>query len=151
MSIQPLTTQQGTDAIIQIVLDAVDSPHTRRAYGRALNDFLAWYAETGQTGLNKATVQRYAAELRAGGKGASSINQRLSAIRKLAREAADIGNGRIFRPINKRGRIVGERMTPQAIRDVVVHYADALGLDVAPHDLRRTFAKLAHKGGAGLD
>ena len=42
-------------------------------------------------------------------------------------------------------------MTPQAIRDVVVHYSDALGFDVAAHDLRRTFAKLAHKGGAGLD
>jgi integrase len=27
----------------------------------------------------------------------------------------------------------------------------ALGLEVAAHDLRRTFAKLAHKGGAGID
>jgi site-specific recombinase XerD len=45
----------------------------------------------------------------------------------------------------------GENMTPQAIRDVVVVYGEELGLSVAPHDLRRTFARLAHMGGAGLD
>jgi site-specific recombinase XerD len=42
-------------------------------------------------------------------------------------------------------------MTPQAVRDVVVEYSQTMGLNVAAHDLRRTFAKLAHKGGAGLD
>jgi hypothetical protein len=36
-------------------------------------------------------VQRYAAELRDAGMAASSVNQRLSAIRKLALEAADNG------------------------------------------------------------
>jgi hypothetical protein len=36
--------------------------------------------------------------------------------------------------------------------DVVRIHADAAGLPgLAAHDLRRTFAKLAHKGGAGLD
>ncbi len=39
-------------------------------------------------------------------------------------------------------------MTPQAVHDVVKCYA---GGDVAAHDLRRTYAKLAHKGGAGID
>jgi len=34
---------------------------------------------------------------------------------------------------------------------VAAHYGAALGLSVAAHDLRRTYAKLAHKGGAGLD
>jgi len=29
--------------------------------------------------------------------------------------------------------------------------AAAAGLEVRPHDLRRTFAKLAHKGGAPID
>ncbi len=29
--------------------------------------------------------------------------------------------------------------------------AAAAGLAVRPHDLRRTFAKLAHKGGASID
>ena len=40
----------------------------------------------------------------------------------------------------------------QAIRDVVTHYAERCGFgELGAHDLRRTFAKLAHKGGAGLD
>jgi integrase len=42
-------------------------------------------------------------------------------------------------------------MTPQAIRDVVVSYGKELGFDIASHDLRRTFAKLAHEGGSGID
>jgi integrase len=43
-------------------------------------------------------------------------------------------------------------MTEQAIYNVVLHYAGTVGVGkIAPHDLRRTFAKLAHKGGSGLD
>ena len=41
-------------------------------------------------------------------------------------------------------------MTPQAIADVVKAYADQLGWELAAHDLRRTFAHLARKGGAEL-
>jgi integrase len=66
-------------------------------------------------------------------------------------DAAEILDGNVFRPVNKGGRMEGESMTPQAIRDVVVAYGEELSFDIAPHDLRRTFAKLAHKGGAGLD
>ena len=42
-------------------------------------------------------------------------------------------------------------VTAQAIFDVVRTYAAQLGLNVRPHDLRRTFAKLAHKGNASID
>lgn len=43
-------------------------------------------------------------------------------------------------------------MTEQAIYNVVLYYATKLSIGkIAPHDLRRTFAKLAHKGGSGLD
>jgi site-specific recombinase XerD len=218
--------------------------------------------------LNKAVVQRYAAELREAGMAASSINQRLSAIRKLALEAADNGaldpqvangiravkgvsregrrtgnwltreeaqswlgapdtrtmrgrrdrallavligcglrraeaaslnfdhiqqrdgrwvlldligkrdkvrsvpmpnwakvaidewsksaevsEGLIFRAVNKGDNVVGSGITPQAIYNIIVGYAEDLKKKgVAPHDLRRTFAKLAHKGGAAID
>jgi integrase len=38
------------------------------------------------------------------------------------------------------------------VRNVVVEYAGGRGLKgIAPHDLKRTFAKLAHKGGTGLE
>lgn len=66
--------------------------------------------------------------------------------------AADVVDGIVFRPINKAGRLTGERITEQAIYNLVTQYAASLGVkNLAPHDLRRTFAKLAHKGGSGLD
>jgi site-specific recombinase XerD len=257
-----------TQLAIQTVLDSLDSPHSRRAYERHLREFIAWHQASGQTALNKATVQRYAAELRESGLSASTINQQLSAIRKLAAEASDNGaldaqlaagiqaikgirqegtrtgnwlakkqaqqllngpdtgtlkglrdrailavllgcglrraeaanvtfehiqqrdgrwvlvdllgkrnklrsvpmpswskqaidqyataanlsDGIVFRPINKGARVSGTRMTEQAIYNVVVYYANQVSVGkIAPHDLRRTFAKLAHKGGSGLD
>jgi len=64
-------------------------------------------------------------------------------------EAAGIREGRLFRSVHKGGYLNGESMAPQAIYSLVREHAGGLG--VAAHDLRRTFAKLAHKGGAGLD
>ena len=268
---QALTLKRLSEAearAIEMVLDGLPSEHSRRAYERALRDFLAWHTLNGRPALGKAVVQRYAAELREAGMAASSINQRLSAIRKLAREAADNGaldpqvasgiravkgarregrrtgnwltreeaqtwlrapdtktvrgrrdrallsvligcglrraeaagltfdhvqqrdgrwvlvdligkrdkirsvpmpnwakaaidewsiasgvsGGLVFRAINKGDRVVGDGITPQAIYNIIVGYAGALEKKgVAPHDLRRTFAKLAHKGGAAID
>jgi site-specific recombinase XerD len=251
-----------------MVLDGLPSEHSRRAYERALVDFFLWHKGRGRPQLNKAVVQSYTAELRKDGMSSSSINQRLSAIRKLAAEAADNGaldpqiasgiravkgasqegrrtgnwltreqaqawlnapdprslkgsrdrallavligcglrraeaanlsfdhiqqrdgrwvlvdligkrdkirsvpmpnwtksaidawskasgitEGLVFRAVNKGDRVVGDGITPQAIRNTVADYANKLkNTGVAPHDLRRTFAKLAHKGGAALD
>jgi integrase len=53
--------------------------------------------------------------------------------------------------VNKGGRIVGDGMTAQSIFEVVERYGKRIGLPIAPHDLRRTFAKLAHKGHAALE
>lgn len=78
-------------AIKGLVLDAVSSPHTRRTYGLALSRFLQWYQAAGSPGFNKGVVQRYRAELEAEGLSASSVNLQLSAVRKLAAEAADNG------------------------------------------------------------
>jgi integrase/recombinase XerD len=255
-------------AAIEMVLDSLPSEHSRRAYQRALIDFFRWHAGAGRPALNKALVQRYVAELRAAGLSSSSVNQRLSAIRKLVSEAADNGaldsqiaggiravkgarqegrrtgnwltreqaqswlgapdtrtlkglrdrallavligcglrraeasnlnlqhiqqrdgrwvlvdligkrdkvrsvpmpnwtkaaidswsscagvaEGLVFRAVNKGDHVVGDGITPQAIRNIVADYAQKLKhAGVAPHDLRRTFAKLAYKGGAALD
>lgn len=253
---------------IRMVLDVLPSEHSRRAYERALFDFFHWHRGAGRPQLNKAVVQRYAAELRDAGMSASSINQRLSAIRKLTAEAADNGaldpqvangiravkgarregqrtgnwlireeaqnwlntpdvrtlkgkrdrallavligcglrraeaaalsfdhiqqrdgrwvlvdligkrdkvrsvpmpgwakaaidqwsaasgvaGGLVFRAVNKGDHVVGAGVTAQAIYNTIVGYAEELEKrGVAPHDLRRTFAKLAHKGGALID
>ena len=65
--------------------------------------------------------------------------------------AGAIADGAIFRPINRGGRVGGGAMTAQAIYNAVNEYAGELGLTVHPHDFRRTFAKLAHKGKAPLE
>ncbi len=259
--------QRDVRAIVQLVQDGLTSANSKRAYGKALDSFFDWHALNGRPTLNKATIQHYKTTLAARGLAPSSINQHLSAIRKLAAEAADNGyldattaagigrikgekqagtragnwltreqaqtllnapdsgtlkglrdrallavmvgaglrrseaaalelehiqqrdarwvivdlvgkgnrvrsvpipswtkqtldewaaaahieHGRVFRSIHKGNYITGESMTAQAVRDVVKTYGDALGFDIAAHDLRRTFAKLAHKGGSGLD
>ena len=253
--------------VIDLVTNAVTSQHTKRAYTRALTDFMLWYQTNGQSGLTKATVQAHVSALRAQGKSASSINQRLTAIRKLALEAADNGmidhsvaqaigraegvrsegkrlgnwltveqsqtlinlpdtstlkglrdrailaallgcglrreecagltvghiqqregrwvivdllgkrskkrsvpmpswtkaaidawlngagvtSGPVFLATRRGGHVQGVGMTAQAIFDVVKVYAGQINVDVRPHDLRRTFAKLAHKGKAPLE
>lgn len=67
------------------------------------------------------------------------------------RQAAELSGGRVFVSLNKGGRVSGAGMTPQAVYNVVEEHAAAAGVKVAAHDLRRTFAKLAHKGGAALE
>jgi len=271
MMSQSLVRSRPTEAeitVIRMVLDGLPSEHSRRAYERALYDFFRWHSGVGRPQLNKAIVQRYAAELRDAGVGPSSVNQRLSAIRKLALEAADNGaldpqvasgiravkgarreghrtgnwltreqsqmwlntpdarklkglrdrallavligcglrrteaatlsfdhvqqregrwvlvdligkrnkirsvpmpnwtkaaidawskaadvsGGLVFRAVNKGDRVTGDSITPQAIYNIIAGYAEELkNKGVAPHDLRRTFAKLAHKGGAAID
>jgi len=67
-------------------------------------------------------------------------------------QATGFSTGRLFRPVNRGGHLAGESMTAQSIFETVKKYAAGIGLpDIAPHDLRRTFAKLAHKGKAALE
>lgn len=273
MSLVPAPAENWT-AIVDLVVDGVTSPHSKRAYRRQIQSFLEWYDGLGRPGFSKGTVNKYRAALLEAGQSAASVNLALSAIRKLAVEAADngyldptaaagvdrvsgvsrrgvrtgnwlireqaqrlidapdvstlkglrdqailavmvggglrraevarlvwadiqmrearwvivdlVGKGnrvrtvpipswvkvaldawqeemagqlgfwpeeerRVFVSINKGGAVSGEELTPQAVYNVVAQYAEEKGLQVAAHDLRRTFAKLAHKGGAALD
>ena len=61
-------------------------------------------------------------------------------------EAANIKAGYVFRAFRKGDRLQSGQMHTQAIWDIVKAYAPVE--DLAPHDLRRTFAKLADKAGA---
>jgi site-specific recombinase XerD len=257
--------EKSIEPIVNLVLDAVQSDRTRREYRRALTDFLVWYRASGYQGLIKATVQAHIAALRNQGVTDSSINQRLSALRLFAVEAADnllieesvaqaikrvpnirrqgkklgnwltksqaetminapdtdtlkslrdrailavmigcglrreevvrldvahlqqregrwvildlkgkhnrtrtipmsswvkaivdrwlvasgISDGALFPSIRRGGHIQAQRMSSQAVWQVVQAYSPIE--DLAPHDLRRTFAKLAHKAGAPIE
>lgn len=86
-----ITTTDPRQQAIQTVLDGLTSPHSKRAYQRALTDFMTWHTTQGQPALTKAVITSYKASLQAAGTGAATINQALAAIRKLVREAADNG------------------------------------------------------------
>lgn len=254
--------------IIEMVVDALPSENSRRAYQRHLEEFFLWHRRQNRPELNKALINRYVKVLRERKLSSATINQKLSAIRKFASESEDnelldsriaggiravkgvsfrgrrTGNwlsredaqkwlnapdvktlkgvrdrallavligcglrraeaaclsfshieqregrwaivdivgkrdkmrtvpmpswakaaveawktaarleeGFVFRRVNKGDNLMGESITPQAIRDIVVAYAAKLeNTGIAPHDLRRTFAKLAHKGGSTID
>lgn len=64
---------------------------------------------------------------------------------------AGVASGRVFRAISKGGEISGSSITPQAVYEVARTYGYRAGLRIAPHDLRRTFAKLAYSGGAPVE
>jgi integrase len=66
--------------------------------------------------------------------------------------ASGINDGRIFRSINKAGKIWGEGMTPKVIWEIVKKAAREAGIPkLAPHDLRRTCARLCHLAGGELE
>ena len=256
------------ERIKRLVLDALPSPESKRAYGNALDDFFRWCEAAAVGEFTKAVVNSYRVSLEARKLSSSTINQRLSAIRKLAMEAADNGlmppniataisrvkgakqagirsgqwltreqaedlisapnvtvtkgkrdrallavligcglrrreaaaltvghiqlrdarwvivdligkggrvrtvpmpnwtknaidswivaadirDGLVFRAMNRGDRIIATSITPRAICQLVRRFGDTIGVpNLAPHDLRRTFAKLAHKGRSGLE
>ena len=66
--------------------------------------------------------------------------------------SAAITRGPVFRAINRAGRVWGDGMSPKVLWDVVRTAAAHAGIDkLAPHDLRRTCARLCHLAGGELD
>lgn len=66
--------------------------------------------------------------------------------------AVGIQHGRVFRATNKAGRVWGDGMTPKVIWEVVRAAAARADIEkLAPHDLRRTCARLCHLAGGELD
>jgi hypothetical protein len=49
-----IVTAANIQSVIKLVMDSVTSEHTKRAYSRALTDFVLWHSSTGQQGFNKA-------------------------------------------------------------------------------------------------
>src|SRR6266496_4294808 len=79
-------------------------------------------------------------------------SRRGSRPRSMRGRPAGISEGRVFRAINKAGRIWGDGMSPKVLWDVVRVAAARAGIDkLAPHDLRRTCARLCHLVGGELE
>jgi site-specific recombinase XerD len=74
-----------------LVLDSVSSPITKRVYNLGLDEFFAWFSREPRPGFTKATVSAWRVALETRGLGSVSINVRITAVRKLAAEAADNG------------------------------------------------------------
>lgn len=67
-------------------------------------------------------------------------------------QAAGIDAGPVFRPVNKGGTVSGKTLTENAVWWIVRDYAGALNLgNLAPHDLRRTCARLCRESGGALE
>src|SRR5208282_4024146 len=66
--------------------------------------------------------------------------------------AAGINSGAIFRRVSRLGRIWGAGITPKAIWHIVKAAAKRADIkNLAPHDLRRTCARLCHLAGGELE
>ena len=90
------------------------------------------------------------------GKGGRVRTVPVPAIVKVAIDAwvsrAALDAGRVFRPINKGDRICGSELTEKVVWQTLQRYASASGVShLAPHDLRRTCAKLCRASGGPLE
>ena len=65
--------------------------------------------------------------------------------------ATQICSGRLFQAMSKGGRILRDHISSETVRAVVLKYSHQCGFSITPHDLRRTYAKLAFKNGAKID
>lgn len=66
--------------------------------------------------------------------------------------ATAVADGFFFRPVNRADRVAGERLGEKVIWQMIQQYAEAGDLPgVAPHDLRRTCAKLCRAAGGELE
>jgi integrase len=66
--------------------------------------------------------------------------------------AASLIGGCLFRPVNRVGGVTGERLGEKVVWQMLRQYAEAIGLPgIAPHDARRTCAKLCRAAGGELE
>ena len=114
-------------SVASLAVDAVSSAHSKRAYQKALKDFVAWYSAEARPPFSRAVVQQYRSLLESAGLAPASINLRLSAIRKLAQEAAE--NGLLDRSVaqgivslkgvRQSGNRAGNWLTREQARDLL--------------------------------
>jgi integrase len=109
------------------VLNTLVSTHSRRAYKHAIDRFITWYCSEPRLGFNRAVVLRYRSFLESLTLSAATINLHLSAIRRLADEAAEssllspelaIGIRRV-RGVKRLGRRIGNWLSSDQAQDLL--------------------------------
>ena len=66
--------------------------------------------------------------------------------------ATVVSDGYVFRPVSRADRVAGDRLGEKVVWQMLREYADAVGVPgIAPHDLRRTCAKLCRAAGGELE
>ena len=65
---------------------------------------------------------------------------------------AEVMQGHVFRSVNRADRVRSECLGEKVVWQLIKPYAEAAGVPgIAPHDLRRTCAKLCRAGGGELE
>lgn len=106
------THSASVAALRTMLTNSVSSGHSRRAYAKAFDDLLALSVRTRQP-VSRQLFQQYRAEMVDAGLGSSTINVRLSGVRKLVNEARENG---LVDP-SEAGRIVSVPNVPaQGVR-----------------------------------
>jgi len=73
------------------VIGSLRSPESQRGYRHAIDEFINWYCSEPRLSFNRNVVLRYRIHLESRNLAAGTINVRLTAVRRLAYEAADSG------------------------------------------------------------
>src|SRR2546427_9312896 len=103
------------------VLNTLTSKSGQRTYDHAITEFVEWYCSEPRLAFNRTVVLRYRISLEQKQYAPSTI-------------------------------IWGDGMTPKVIWQIVKDAAGRAGIEkLAPHDLRRTCARLCHFAGGELD
>jgi site-specific recombinase XerD len=157
-------TRTGNWLSIQQAETLINAPNISKLKGQRDRAFLALLVGTGLRREEAASLTMEHIQQRDGrwvivdmrGKGGRVRSVPMPSFAKQAVDlwmtAAGFTSGCVFRPVNKGGEVGGDRMTAQAVFDVVKKYAAEVGMEnIAPHDLRRSFAKMAHRGKAPLE
>ena len=113
---------QAQQRLRQMVLDTLASPHSRRNYAKALDDLFAFSAGRA---LTRSLLMEYRASIES--LSASTINVRLSAIRKMVTEARQNGMlsaeeaGRLtgIPNIRQKGTRLGNWLTKEQARELL--------------------------------
>ena len=79
------------------VLNSLTSRSSQRTYDHAIREFIEWYCSEPRLAFNKTVVTRYRISLEQRHYASTTINLRLAAVRRLAYEAADCGQTKIYR------------------------------------------------------